>query len=89
MNPENWEKDITPIHLINPLKLPVEIEEFDDQNQKVKYTIPSMEIKTFPKYQADIIKKHLIDAIINTRKLGYLTPEKRQELEEEVVVNLG
>lgn len=88
MDPNTWQKDTTPTYLRNPLKHPLELEEFDDTNHKIKIIVPSLEISTFPKYRAEIVKKHLVDAIINDRKLGFVTPEKRAEIEQEVEVSL-
>ena len=87
MDADQIRRDETPISLFNPLKEDFIIEEKDDNNKPVKYTIPSLEIATFPAYQANIIKKHLIDALVNDRGIKYATPEQRAELEKEVLVS--
>lgn len=88
MDPTTWKRDETPTHFSNPLKHTVTVELFNDENQKVAHEIPSIEIVTYPKWLADVLKKHLIDAIIDDRDMGYTTPEERAELMKEIEVEL-
>src|SRR3990167_2116788 len=87
MDADQIRRDETPISLFNPLNEDFTIEEKDDNNNPIKYTIPSLEIATFPAYQANIIKKHLIDALVNDRGIKYATPEQRDGIEKEVLVS--
>lgn len=86
MNPQDWTPDQTPISLYNPLNHDITIERFNDENTIEKYTIPTMSAITFPAYIANFLKRHLVDEIINERRIGIVTPEKRREIEEEVLV---
>ena len=88
MDVDNLKRDETPIHFFNPLKENVEIEIYDDQNHINLYILPALEISTYPKYLADILRKHLIDAIINERKIGMISSEKRLEIAKETEVQL-
>lgn len=81
-------RDETPTHLFNPLKNDLVLELFNDENIGTIYLARSLEVSTYPRYLADIVKKHLIDKIINDRGLGYVTPEQRKELLEEIEVNI-
>lgn len=81
-------RDETPTHIFNPLKNDLVLQEFNDLNEKITYTIPVVEISTYPKYLADILRKHLVDAIINERNLGYISPEERAEIQKETEVEL-
>lgn len=87
MDPVNQQRDDTPTHLSSPLKeLTVLIR--DENNVQVPHVLPYLQIMTYPKWKADIIKKKIIDGIINERNLKYVTPEERKKLEEEVEVTL-
>lgn len=88
-NPLNWKPDITPTTLINPLKKDVIVDLRDDKNNKYQIKIDAnMGIITLPKWQSDVVKKHLVDEVINVRELGYLSPEERSKIEKEVEVDL-
>lgn len=50
--------------------------------------IPSREIKEMTKNQAMILKKRLIDQLINERNINYPTPEVISELQKEIEVKL-
>lgn len=83
-NPENWQRNLTPKTFINPLGSSVEIHHLDDENIPHTYSIPPFKPVTYPSYLADFLILHLVDAVINERKLGYLTPEKRAEIAAEI-----
>lgn len=87
-NPQEWVRDETPIYLFNPLDEDISVTKFIEDNTKVNYLIPALEMVTYPKYIADILKKHMVDAIINKRELGYLNNEQRREIEKEVEVKI-
>lgn len=86
MDPKDQKRDDTPTHLFNPLKDVVKIGIRNDENEQETVEIPSLEVSTYPKWLADVLKKHLVDAIMNSRGLGFLTPEDRKEIEDEVEV---
>ena len=88
MDPTNQQRDNTPTHFFNPLKDTVKVGVRDDKNVEQMIEIPSMAISTHPKWLADVLVKHLVDAIINERKLGIISPEKWAELQEETEVSL-
>ena len=85
-NPKDWKPDTTPITLYNPLMKDIVISRYTDDNTEETYTIPPMSAVTHPAYIANHLKRHLVDAIINHRKLGLVTPEMRSEIEKEVIV---
>lgn len=85
-DPHTWTKDETPVHLINPLTSDISITLFDDDNKSSEKVIPSLEILTYPKWEAEIIKKHILDAVVNDRGLGFVTPENLTELLKEIEV---
>jgi hypothetical protein len=88
MNSDEILKDETPTHFYNPLSKNLEISLRDDKNQEIIKVIPAGEISTEPKWLADVLTKHLVDAIINERKLGLVSPEKRLEIQQETQVTL-
>jgi len=77
-------RDDTPKSLFNPLKDNFVTEIRDDNNIPQTYTIPSMEIATFPAYLAERIEKDLITTIKNERKLTIITPDKENEIRKEI-----
>jgi hypothetical protein len=79
-------RDETPKSLFNPLSIDVITSIRDDDNKNQDYTIPSMEIKTFPAYLADRIKRDLLTTIRNSRNLGLVTEKEEKDLEKEVEV---
>lgn len=50
--------------------------------------IPSREIKEMTKNQAMIVKKRLVDQLVNERGINYPSPEIIAELQKEIEVNL-
>ena len=84
MDPTYQKPNVTLKSFYSPLKEDLTITYRDEQNNPVEYIIPSMEVSTYPTFLADNFIKHIIDAVINERELGYLTPEKRAELQKEV-----
>lgn len=84
MNPQDWKRNEAPKSFYNPLKDDFVISYRDEANEPVKYTIPPQKISTYPTYLADYFIKHIVDAIINERELGFLTPDDRQKIEQEV-----
>lgn len=86
LSPSSWKPDETPTHIINPLTKSVTITFRNDENNPYELEVPSLEMSTYPKWQADIIIKKVVDAIINERELGIVTPESRSKLVEEVML---
>jgi hypothetical protein len=82
-------RDETPKSFFNPLAHDFIGEIRDDSNTIIKYTIPSMEISTFPAYIAERLIADLMTEITNQRELGYLTEEQKEKLRKEVEVNLN
>lgn len=89
MNSDEILKDETPTHFYNPLTKNLEVALRNEQNQEVIKVVPAGEISTEPKWLADILIKHLVDAIINDRKLGIVSPEKRLEIQQEIEEDLN
>lgn len=86
MNPTEWKRDETPKNVFNPLNDDVSVRYRNDKNEEKSIIVPFFKSTTYPTYLADHIIKHLVDAIIIDRKLGYVTPEKRAEIQKEVEV---
>ncbi len=86
MDPTLYKRDETPKSFFNPLSFPVNVEYRDEKNNVLIIAIPPLKISEFPTYKADILIKHLVDAIINDRELGIVTPEDRKEIEKEVFI---
>lgn len=87
-HPDTWVPDETPTYLFSPLKNNLTISLLDDSNKEITITVPSMEIVTVPKYREELVKRRIVDEIINERNVGYISPEQRLELEKEVYVDL-
>jgi hypothetical protein len=85
-NPEHWKPDIRPMSLFNPLNHEVMIERYNDHNELENTAIPPISAATFPAHIAIYLKRHLVDIIINERRLGLVTPEIRATIEAEVTV---
>ncbi len=86
-NPQKWQPNLIPKTIQNPLSIDFTCTARDDNNSIVTITIPALDAKSYPTYLADHIGKHLVDAIINERDMGYVTPEQRAELAKEVFVD--
>lgn len=86
MNPDNWQKDETPKSFYSPLDNDFTITVRDETNAKIKYVIPALKISTYPTYLADNFIKHIVDEVINKKDLGYVTPEDRKKIEQEVLI---
>lgn len=86
MNPINWTRDETPVHIFNPLTIDVIVPIRDENNVQSDKIVPSLEITTYPRWLAEIVKKHVVDAVINDRELGYQTPEDLAKIQAEVEV---
>jgi hypothetical protein len=78
--------DLTPKSIFNPLPNDFSTIYKDDENVDHVYTVPSMQVTTFPTYLANHVITQLTDALINDRNLGYVTPEERRKIEEEILV---
>lgn len=85
-DPLTWTADTTPTSLFNPLNHEVVIERYNEQNVLENIALPPISAATFPAHVAIYLKRHLVDIIVNERKLGLVTPEKRAEIEQEVTV---
>lgn len=85
-NPLTWKRNDKPLSLFNPLNKDVTFEFRDDDNTPEIVVMRSLQLSTFPTYKANIAKKHLIDAIVNERKLGIVSAEERSEIEKEIQV---
>lgn len=81
------QRDDTPTHLVSPLN-EITILIRDDNNIQVPHVIPYLQIVTYPKWKADIIKRKIVDAIINERNLSFITTEQRELLNKEVEVTI-
>lgn len=79
-------RDDTPKSFFNPLHHAFILTYRDEDNKEETLTIPPLKLVTYPTYLADLIIKHLVTEIINERGLGYLTDEKRKEIEKETEV---
>lgn len=79
-------RDTTPKSVFNPLPIDFVDEIRDDDNKIQIYTVPSMEIVSFPSYLADRIINDLITAIENHRQSSYLTPEQKLKIRQEVEI---
>lgn len=77
-----------PVSLYNPLRSDFTVTYATDDGPPMPYTIPSLEIKTFPSYIADHIKKHLAQEVIGSRgvRLNYDDDYKEALKEIEVTV---
>jgi len=84
MDAQYIKRDDSPKSLFNPLKIDFVTSMRDNNNISRNYTIPSMEIATFPKYLADRIENDLITTIKNERKMGFITAERENEIKKEV-----
>jgi len=85
-NPESWEPDETPKKIYNPLDKSFTSEYRNDKNEIETVTIPALDIISLPMWLALHTGKDLVDAIINDRSLGFLTPEERAKIEAEVFI---
>lgn len=85
-NPESWLADQTPVSIYNPLTKEIKIERYNDANEAEIYTLLPLSAATYPAYIANYIKRHLVDIIVNERKIGLITPEKRSSIEEEISI---
>ena len=73
--------------LFNPLPHDFSCEWLDDNNSPHTLTIPSKQIKDFPKARFEFVKKHLADAVVNSRG-GTNTEELYKKAYEEIEVKL-
>lgn len=83
-DPQNWKRDETPKSFSNPLGYDVTFAYQNDDNQTEHITLLAFQVSTYPKYLADWLIKHLLDAIIEDRNMGYVTPDDLRELRSEV-----
>ncbi len=83
-DPKYWKKNVNPVSFKNPLEREISIDQFNPQNRIVTTVFAPLKTYTMPKYKADYFIKHITDAVINDRQMGYLTPEARIEVEKEV-----
>ena len=82
----NWmKKDETPIDFFNPLASDFSVEYRHEDNIPTVYTVPAQSIAQHPKYLADHIIKHLVDAVMIDRDLS---EDKREEVRAEIIVNV-
>lgn len=84
LNPEEWTADLTPTTIQNPLAHDFKHIYLTDDNSRTELSLPALDVVTLPKWLAERVIVHLTDAMINTRGLGFLTPEERLRLEEEI-----
>jgi len=85
-DPTTWKRDETPKSFFSPLKDNFVIEYRDDDNKIIEYIIKPLEIMTYPTYLGNYLINKIVDAMINERKLGYISPEKRKELQKGIEV---
>ena len=83
-NPRNWKPNLTPKTFTNPLTKTITIRFRDEANTTHTRDIAAFEVLTEPAYIADHFIKHIVDEIVLERESGYITPERRKELEREV-----
>ena len=83
-DPTTWTKDETAKTFFSPLSKDLVIEYRNDDGTYQAYIIPMLSPSTYPTYLADHFIKHIVDAVINERGLGYITPEERAEIQKEV-----
>lgn len=86
MDANEIKRNDTPVTLFNPLPVDFVDTYRDEDNKPIEYTIHSFESQIFPKYMADIFLKKMVEMIINDRKLGFVTPEDRKELEKDILI---
>jgi len=81
-------RDETPKSLFNPLSDTFVTKLRGDDNIEVEYSLPGMEISTFPAYLAERIKVDLMTAICNQRNSGFMTEDEKNKLIAEVEVKI-
>ncbi len=86
MDPTLYKIDDTPKSFFNPLDKDIQVEYRHENNLVDLINIPSLKISTHPTYIANVLVKHLIDAIVNDRELGLQSPELLRKIEQEVLV---
>lgn len=85
-DPQTWTRNDTPKSFYNPLNDAQSFEYRHENNTLETYSIPPLKTSTYPTYLADFLINQLLNALINDRNLGYLTPEKRAELRKEIEI---
>lgn len=83
-DPLTWNRNDAPKTFFNPLTKNIVLHYINDANESQEYTLKAYLPATHPTYLANWMIEKLIDEIINYRELGYITPEQRAEIKNEV-----
>lgn len=81
---QDIKRNDSPKTFFNPLHKKLELEYRDDNNEIENITLAPLSALTYPTFKADFLIKHIIDALIDERELGYVTPGGRKLLQQEV-----
>lgn len=65
------QRNETLVTLYNPLRNDFSVVKAADDNTSITYTIPSCDLKTFPKYIADHVAHYLAHAVVSERGIEH------------------
>ena len=83
------DRDETLVSIFNPLEIDFKTLIRDDNNSQDEYTVPSLQIVSFPKYKADIIINKLLRVVQDKRRISYFDLEEEKKIREEIQVENG
>lgn len=86
MDASDIKRDDTLKSFFNPCSKSVFVYYKDDNNVAETIELMPLKMATYPAYKANVLIKHIADAVINERNLKYVTPDKRDEIIKEIVV---